>query len=121
MPADGYKYKLRPIRVRFASGSHLSSFKGTCCGRLHYCDLDMELMFRNRTLVRAVFTHVAIARLLELEADSYFSQLSDNTTRASVVRLKEEKFEKIRNHQYPVLLAMSVKREIIVSAVTFQE
>ena len=118
-PSDGYKYTTQPKRIIFPPGCSLTSALLPCCCSLHYNDIEMTVQYGNRVNVTVVLTHVAITRLMRVEAEEYFAAAVGSPRRKELVNLKHNVFRAIQEGPNPSLLCKSVNDVLRVTAIVF--
>ena len=119
-PNDDYKYTTSPVRASFPPGARLSGSVLECCNRTHYDDIDLSLYFGNKVVVPVSLTHVAITRLMLVEAHDFFAAEEGTSRHAELVKLKHNVFRAIEEGPNPTFLCQSVEDKLRVTGVSFR-
>ena len=116
-PLDELKYCTEPVRACVLPGQELTATRPQqCCGKAHYRDISVLLSFRNKVQVPVALTHVAITRLLRVEAADLFT-----SDRSAQQRTQDNLFRAIDEGPQPVFWCQSKNDCLRVTAVRFKQ
>ena len=119
-PDTSDKYFTAPSRVVAPPQQELGTVVKACCGRAHYKDIDLTLEYKNKATVPIKLTHVAITRLMRIEASEYSAATAGSGKEAAYHRQKINVFRAIVEAPQAVFLCQSVQDTLRATSVAFR-